>query len=52
MIEKHLSGWLAYLEEVRGLVRCFGNWRQPPLFRSLARSDWGLETTLDRSYPG
>jgi hypothetical protein len=24
---------------------------QPPLFRGLARSDWRLETTLDRSYP-
>ena len=51
MIEKHLSGWPEYLEEARCLIRSYGNRRQPPLFRGLARSNWGLETTLDRSYP-
>jgi len=51
MIEKHLSGWSEYLEEVRCLARSYGDLHKPPLFRGLARSDWGLETTLDRSYP-
>lgn len=51
MIEKHLSGWPEYLEEASRLIRSYGKRRQPPLFRGLARSNWGLETTLDRSYP-
>lgn len=51
MTEKRLSGWNEYLEEVRSLARSYGGLHKPPLFRGLARSDWGLQTTLDRSYP-
>jgi hypothetical protein len=51
MIEKQLNGWSEYLEEVRCLVRSYGHQHKPPLFRGLARSDWRLETSLDRSYP-
>jgi hypothetical protein len=51
VIEKHLSGWPEYLEEVRCLARSYGDRTQPPLFRGLARSDWRLETTLDRLCP-
>src|SRR5580698_1039775 len=52
MIEKHLSGWTEYLEEVRCLARSYGDRPQPPLFRGLSSSDRRLETTLDRLYPG
>jgi hypothetical protein len=50
MIEKHLSGRSEYLEEVRCLVRSYGDLHKPPLFRGLARSDWCLKTSLERSY--
>jgi hypothetical protein len=51
VVEKHLSAWSEYLHEAKCLVRTYGDRHQPPLFRGLARSDWALETTLDRSYP-
>jgi hypothetical protein len=51
VIEKHLSRWPEHLEEVRCLARSYGDRTQPPVFRGLARSDWRLETTLDRLYP-
>ena len=51
VIEKRLSGWSEYLEEVGCLVRSYGHLHKPPLFRGLARSDWRLETSLDRFYP-
>lgn len=33
MIEKHLRGWSEYLEEVRCLVRSYGDLHKPPLER-------------------
>ncbi|MGA2593907.1 MAG: FRG domain-containing protein [Bryobacteraceae bacterium] len=51
MIEKRLSGWSEYLEEARCLVRSYGDLHKPPLFRGHARSDWRLETSLERDYP-
>lgn len=50
MIEKPLSSWSEYLEEVRCLARACRDRRPPPLFRGLARSGWHLETTLERFY--
>jgi hypothetical protein len=51
MIEKLLSGWSEYLQEVRRLASSYGDRTPPPLFRGLAKSDRRLETTLDRFHP-
>ncbi len=51
MEEKNVSGWGEYVEEVRRLASSCAGLHKPPLFRGLAQSDWGLQTTLGRSYP-
>src|SRR6266852_1181259 len=51
MLEKPLSSWSEYLEEVRCLAGSYEDRWPPPLFRGLGTSEWTLKTTLERSYP-
>ena len=45
---RSVRSWSEYVEEIRGLAGSYGGRTRPPLFRGLAKSTWGLETTLER----
>jgi hypothetical protein len=46
--ERKLKDWSEYLEIVIELERDYQSRSRPPLFRGLANSKWGLETSLER----